>query len=158
MRPRDLSLVGLLAAIGTLSAHLIALPVAGARVFPVQHAINVIAGVLLGPGKGVMIAFAVGLLRNILGTGTLLAFPGGMVGAFFAGQTCRLLKRPWAAALGEVLGTGVFGAILAYPVARMVLGQPVMALTYVIPFSLSSGTGAVVGLLLLMALRGARVD
>ncbi|MGE5484736.1 MAG: energy coupling factor transporter S component ThiW [Ignavibacteriales bacterium] len=158
MKTRDLVLIGLLIGIGTLSAHVLAIPVAGARVFPVQHAINVIAGVLLGPGAGVTIAFTVGLLRNVLGTGTLLAFPGGMVGALLAGYAYRLAKKPWAAALGEVFGTGVLGAMLAYPFARMVLGHSVMALAYVVPFSLSSVTGAVIGLLLLVTLRSAGVS
>lgn len=153
MKVRDVVLMGLLAAIGTLSAHLVAIPVGGAKVFPVQHAINVIAGVFLGPGPGILVAFAVGLLRNILGTGTVLAFPGGMVGAFLAGYAYRVTQRAWSAAIGEVFGTGILGAIIAYPVAKLVLGKPVAALAYVIPFSLSSVAGAVLGLILVLALR-----
>ncbi|NPV70517.1 MAG: hypothetical protein HPY55_07740 [Firmicutes bacterium] len=38
------------------------------------------------------------------------------------------------------------------PVARVVLGKPVAALAYVIPFSLSSAVGAGLGLVLVVAL------
>ncbi len=157
MKVRDLVFMGLLTGVGTLSAHLIAIPVGGAKVFPVQHAINVIAGVFLGPGPGVLVAFAVGLLRNTLGTGTVLAFPGGMVGAFLAGCAYRATQRPWAALAGEVFGTGILGAIISYPVARMILGKPVAALAYVIPFSLSSAVGAVLGFIVVLTLRNAGV-
>lgn len=150
---RNLVLMGLLTAIGTLSAHLVAIPVAGARLFPVQHAINVVTAVLLGPGQAVLVAFAIGLLRNILGTGTILAFPGGIVGALVAGYGYRLTRKPWVASAGEVFGTGILGALIAYPVARWVLGKPVAAFAYVIPFGVSSIAGAVLGLILVLILR-----
>ncbi len=154
MKVRDLVLMGLLAAIGTLSAGVVAVPIAaGAKVFPVQHAINVIAAVFLGPGPGALVAFAIGLLRMMLGTGTPLAFPGGMVGAFVAGYAYRLTRRVWAAALGEVFGTGALGALLAYPVAKLVLGKQVAVFAYVIPFATASAVGAVFGLVLVAALQ-----
>lgn len=150
---RDLVLMGFLIAIGTLSAHLVSIPVGGARLFPVQHAINVAAAVFLGPGQGVLVAFSIGFLRNILGTGTVLAFPGGIVGAFLAGYSYRITQKPWVASAGEVFGTGVLGALIAYPLARWVLGQPVAAFAYVIPFGISSVTGAILGLILVLGLR-----
>ncbi len=157
MKARDLAFMGLLVAISTLSAHVAAIPVGGAKVFPVQHAVNVIAAVLLGPGRGAFVAFATALLRNILGTGTILAFPGGMVGAALAGSAYRATGRVWAAAVGEVFGTGIIGALISYPVARIVLAQPVAALAYIIPFTMSSAAGALLGTILVMALHNVGV-
>ena len=59
MNIRRLTFAGLLVAIGTLTAHLIYIPAGVSKCFPVQHAINVIAAVLLGPGPAVAIAFVI---------------------------------------------------------------------------------------------------
>jgi energy coupling factor transporter S component ThiW len=81
-----LTFAALLIAVGTLSAHIFYIPAGVAKCFPVQHAINVLAAVILGPACSVAIAFLISLLRNLLGFGSLLAFPGSMVGAFFGGS------------------------------------------------------------------------
>ncbi|NLZ39087.1 MAG: energy coupling factor transporter S component ThiW [Firmicutes bacterium] len=150
MKVRKLTGMALLVAVGTAGGVLsIPLPLLGAKVAPVQHAINVLAAVMYGPGPAVMIAFLIGLLRNLLATGTILAFPGGMIGAFIAGIAFRAYPKNSAAAVGEVFGTGVLGALAAFPLARFFLGRDVLALTYVVPFALSSFTGAVVGCVVL---------
>lgn len=64
-----------------------------AKVFPVQHGINLIMGVLFGPWSGIAVAFVISLIRNILGTGSLLAFPGSMVGVFLAGFLYQKLRN-----------------------------------------------------------------
>ncbi|MEW6049212.1 MAG: energy coupling factor transporter S component ThiW [Bacillota bacterium] len=150
---RELATAGTLAAIGTLTAHLFWIPTGVAKAFPVQHAINVLAGVLLGPVPAAMIAFAVGLLRNLLGTGTLLAFPGGMIGAFLAGSMYRLTGRVEWAVAGELFGTGIVGGLAAYPVVIWVMGHPAAPFFYVVPFLLSSGAGAAIAYGLLAALQ-----
>lgn len=76
MQTRKLTSAALLIAIGTLSAHLIYIPAGVSKCFPVQHAINVMGAVLLGPDYAVAIGFIIACLRNMLGTGSLLAFPG----------------------------------------------------------------------------------
>ena len=50
MKIHKLTLAALLVAIGTLSAHLIYIPAGISKCFPVQHAINVLGAVILGPG------------------------------------------------------------------------------------------------------------
>jgi energy coupling factor transporter S component ThiW len=152
MNLRRLAFMALLTAVATLLSPLISIPAAGAKAFPVQHAVNVICGVLLGPGPAVTVAFAVALLRNLLGTGTPLAFPGGMVGAFLAGHFYKMTGKTLAAGIGEVIGTGLIGATLAYPVAKVLLGKSVAAFTYVVPFSLSSLAGAVAGVVVVQPL------
>jgi len=148
MKAKKLTAMALLVALGT-AASMFHIPILGAKAFPVQHAINVLAAVFFGPGPAVLIAFLVGLLRNLLGMGTLLAFPGGMVGALVAGLIYRTWQRDFAAAIGEVFGTGVLGALLSVPLARMFLGQEATAFAYIIPFGLSSLAGAVIGLVVL---------
>ena len=72
MQTRKLTSAALLIAIGTLSAHLIYIPAGVSKCFPVQHAINVMGAVLLGPDYAVAIGFIIACLRNMLGTGSLL--------------------------------------------------------------------------------------
>lgn len=151
MPARKLTVTALFIALGT-AAGVFSVPLVGARLFPVQHAINVLAAVSVGPFYAVVTAFGVALLRNLLGTGTILAFPGGMLGALLAGLMFRLGKKEILAALGEVAGTGLLGGMAAFPLARFVLGQEVLAFTYVIPFMLSSMAGAVIGFILIRIL------
>lgn len=151
-RTRRLVLMGLFVGLGTITSHLFWFPAGVARAFPVQHAINVLAGILLGPGPAVVIAFTIGLLRNILGLGTLLAFPGGMIGAFLAGWLYRLSGKEFLALLGEVLGTGLVGSLLSVPIANLLLGKSATAFFFIIPFTISSFAGAILAYLLLKTL------
>ncbi|HHV56609.1 MAG TPA: energy coupling factor transporter S component ThiW [Firmicutes bacterium] len=144
--------MALLVALGTATARVAWFSVGVAKATPVQHAINVMAAVLLGPERAVVVAFLIGLLRNLLGVGSLLAFPGGMVGALLAGTLYRLTGRTWAAPVGELVGTGLLGALLAYPVAKYLLGASGAAFMFVFPFALSSGVGAIVGFAIVSAL------
>lgn len=100
MKIHKLTLTALLVAIGTLSAHLIYIPAGISKCFPVQHAINVLGAVILGPGYATAAAFVISCLRNMFGTGSLLAFPGSMIGACltdFAIAGSALSKRLWPA-------------------------------------------------------------
>lgn len=54
---------------------------------------------------------------------------------------------------GEVLGTGLAGALLAYPVATLLMGREVAVLFFVVPLPLTSLTGAAVAYLVLRVLR-----
>ena len=148
---QKITLVGLLIALGVVAAPF-SIPVGVARVFPVQHAINVIAGVLLGPWWAVVAAVITSVIRNMVGTGTLLAFPGSIFGAFAAGMFYQLTRRREGAAVGELLGTGLIGSLLAFPLARWILGAEVLAYTYIVPFALSSTAGVVLGIILLALL------
>lgn len=148
MNTRKLTTAALLVTVGVLSAHLISIPLGVSRVFPVQHAINVLAAVLFGPYYAVVVAFLTSLLRNILGTGSLLAFPGSIFGAYLAGVLFLLSKKPYFALGGEIFGTAVLGALAAYPIARYLLGAEVALFFYVGPFALSSVAGALIGYLL----------
>lgn len=56
----------------------------------------------LGPKEAVSVAFVISCLRNMAGTGSLLAFPGSMIGAFLAGLAYRRWHNTGAAMLGEI--------------------------------------------------------
>ncbi|GGD12172.1 energy coupling factor transporter S component ThiW [Pontibacillus salipaludis] len=144
-KTRMITTMAIFVAIGTLGAKMLWFPAGIAKAYPVQHVVNVMAAVTLGPLPVVAIAFMIGVLRVLLGLGTLLAFPGGMIGAFLAGILYKFSKRKGFAVVGEVLGTGVIGALFAVPYAQLFMGTSVGALAFLPPFFVSSVSGAFLG-------------
>jgi energy-coupling factor transport system ATP-binding protein len=137
----------ILVAIGVALSPFTSFPIGIAKINPTQHFVNVVAAVLLGPWWACGVAGIIALLRNALGTGTLLAFPGGMIGALLAGVFFRVTRNIYFAALGEVLGTGVLGALTsALIVAPALMGKSMALGALIIAFSSSSLLGAVLGL------------
>ena len=139
---RKAALSGLLIAIAVVFGTF-SIPIFGAKMSPVQHFINVVSAVVLGPGYAVGNAFIASLLRNILGTGSLLAFPGSMAGAFLSGLLFSKFRKLEMALAGEVIGTGILGALLAYPVAALLMGKESAVFVYVIPFLISCTGGTI---------------
>ena len=144
-----LALAGVLTALAIVGSFL-SFPVAGSKCAPVQHMVNIFAAVLLGPGWGVGIAFCASLLRNILGIGSLMAFPGSMIGALCCGLVYKKWKNFSLTCLAEALGTGILGGIAAYPVALFLMGAaPAGLFIYVIPFLISTVAGSILAFLLI---------
>lgn len=134
------------------------IPVGASKCFPIQHMVNVLAAVLLGPWWGVAIAFAASLIRNLMGTGSLMAFPGSMVGALCCGLMFKATKKYIPTYLAEVVGTGVLGGLLAFPVAALLMGNKEAALfTYVLPFLVSTAGGTIIAAILITALDKTKV-
>jgi energy coupling factor transporter S component ThiW len=134
------------------------IPVGASKCFPIQHMVNVLAAVLLGPWWGVAIAFAASLIRNLMGTGSLMAFPGSMVGALCCGLMFKVTKKYIPTYLAEVVGTGVLGGLLAFPVAALLMGNKEAALfTYVLPFLVSTAGGTIIAAILITALDKTKV-
>src|SRR5690625_6457887 len=104
-------------AIGTIGSQLLWFPAGIAKAYPVQHAINVIAAIMLGPGPAVAIAFMIGLLRNMLGIGSLLAFPGGMIGALLACYFYQPVREKGAAVLGAIIFSVIFASLLCVSIS-----------------------------------------
>lgn len=141
MNIRKVSLSGVLIALGVVCSTFY-IPIGASKCFPIQHAINVIAAVLLGPVYGISMAFCTSFLRILLGTGSFLAFPGSMVGALLCGLVYQKTKNLFATFLAEAIGTGIFGALLAFPVATLFMGKDAALYTFVLPFIISSSIGA----------------
>lgn len=148
---KKLVVAAMLAAIG-FSLSSFSFPIGASKCFPIQHLINVVSGVILGPAYSVLVAFCISVLRNLAGTGSLLAFPGSMVGAFLCGMLYQYTKKLPLAYVGEVVGTAVLGGMLCYPVATMVMGKEAALFTYVIPFGVSTVGGTCIAAVLLAAL------
>ena len=149
MQVKKLTSAALLIAIGTLSAHLIYIPAGVSKCFPVQHAINVLGAVLLGPDYAVAIAFVISCLRNMFGTGSLLAFPGSMIGALLAGLAYKQWRNLPAAMTGEIIGTGILGGLTAWLIASTLLGRKAVAWFFIPPFLVSTIGGSIIARLLL---------
>lgn len=149
MQTRKLTMAALLVALGTLSAHLISIPAGVSRCFPVQHAINVISAVVLGTDYAIIISFLIAALRNLFGTGSLLAFPGSMLGAALAGVAYSRLQRVGAAMAGEIIGTGLIGGLVAWVIAATFLGSKAAAWFFIPPFMVSTVGGSLIAFLLL---------
>lgn len=129
------------------------IPVGASKCFPVQHLVNVLAAVFLGPFYGVAMAFATSVIRVAMGTGSLLAFPGSMCGALLCGLVYRWTKNLPLTYLGEVFGTGIVGGLVAYPVAAFVMGKEAALFAYVFPFGISSLGGTILAVFLVAALK-----
>ncbi len=155
---RKTALAALFVALAVALSPYTSLPVGIAKVDPTQHFINVLSAVLLGPLWACGNAAAVGLLRLFLGTGTPLAFPGGMVGALLAGIAFRLTNSIYWAAAGEVFGTGVLGSLLsAYWIAPSFMGKTMSLLPLFASFIASTVAGSIIAVLVLALLKRAGV-
>ena len=149
---KKLAMAGVFTALAVVGSML-SVPVASSKCAPVQHMINILSAVFLGPGYSVGIAFVASLLRNILGLGSFLAFPGSMCGALIGGLCYKFSKKLPLAYIGELLGTGIIGALAAYPIAVYVMGKEAALFAYVLPFIISSAGGTVIAIFLVTALK-----
>ncbi|MCJ7691589.1 MAG: energy coupling factor transporter S component ThiW [Clostridiaceae bacterium] len=149
MHTKKITISSLLIAIGVITGSIIFIPVGVSKCFPVQHTINVIAAIILGPGYGVAIAFCISLLRNILGTGSLLAFPGSMIGVLLAAILYQKTRSKLYAVAGEIFGTGILGGLLAFPIANIIMGKKVGALFFITPFLISTIGGSLIAYFIL---------
>lgn len=145
MTTRKLAIMGLLASIAVVGSVFVSFPAGIARAYPIQHAVNVAAAVFLGPVPAIMIAFVTAVIRILTGTGSLLAFPGGMIGAALAGFLFQRTGKVWLAAFGEMIGTGIIASLFAVPYAAILMGSSVGALFFLPPFLVSSVSGAIIG-------------
>lgn len=130
-------------------------PAFGSNCAPVQHMVNILCAVLLGPWYGVASAFVASLLRNLLSLGTLMAFPGSMCGALLCGLVYAKTKKLLPTLISEVFGTGVIGGLLAYPVAVLLMGKSAADIAfyaYIVPFLISTVGGSIIAGLLIFAL------
>ena len=152
---KKLALAGMLCALCVVGS-VFSFPMFGSKCAPIQHMVNVTCAVLLGPGWGVGVAFVASLLRNLLGLGSLMAFPGSMFGALLCGLVYWKTKNIFATMVGEVFGTSILGGLCAYPVAIFLMGKnagDIAFYAYIVPFLISTAVGSIIAGVLVYSLQ-----
>ena len=153
-----LALAGVLCAVAVVGS-LLSFPVLGSKCAPVQHMVNILCAVVLGPWYGVGVAFVASLVRNILGIGSLMAFPGSMFGALLCGLAYRRTGNLLLTLAAEVFGTAILGGLSAYPVAIFLMGKEagsVAFYAYIVPFLISTAAGSILSGILVFSLQKAK--
>ena len=156
---KKLALASILVAVAVVGSML-SFPVFGSKCAPVQHIVNILCAVFLGPWYGVAVAFLASLLRNLFGLGSLLAFPGSMIGALLCGIAYQKTRNLPLTLAAEVFGTGILGGLCAYPSARLFMGQAAAGAAfyvYVVPFLISTAGGSIIAGLVIGALQSGGV-
>lgn len=156
---KKLAVAGIFCAVAVVGS-LFSFPVFASKCSPVQHMVNILCAVLLGPGYGLGAAFGAALIRNLLGLGSLLAFPGSMCGALVCGLVYSKTRNIFATLVGEVLGTALIGGLCAYPVVIFFMGQSAGSIAYyayILPFLISTAGGAVISGVLIYSLKKANI-
>lgn len=101
---------------------------------PMAHFINVTCAVLMGPWYALACALMIGILRMAFMGIPPLALTGAIFGAFLSGILYRISKGSILAAFaGEVIGTGIIGAIVSYPVMTFIWGRSDLTWFFYVP-------------------------
>ncbi len=152
---KKLALAGMFCALAVVGS-VFSFPIFGSKCAPVQHMVNILCAVLLGPYYGIGVAFVASLLRNLLGLGSLMAFPGSMFGALLCGLAYHKTRQLLPTLAAEVFGTSILGGLCAYPVAILLMGKSagdIAFYAYIVPFLVSTAGGAVIAGVLLFSLQ-----
>ncbi|MBR3866491.1 MAG: energy coupling factor transporter S component ThiW [Butyricicoccus sp.] len=124
---------------------------------PFQHFVDVIAAVFLGPWWACLSAFLCGVMRMMSGR-TIQAVTGAVFGPILGGLLWRKTKNFYLVCVGEIVGTGLLGALASYPLMKLFYGLDVQNPLYYIPFYTPSAVvGGIMGVLVLVLLRRANV-
>lgn len=101
---------------------------------PMAHLINITCSVLLGPWYSLLCATLIGVIRmSVMGIPPI-ALTGAVFGAFLSGFLYRLSKgKIIFAVIGEIIGTGVIGAIASYPVMSYFWGKEGLTWLFYVP-------------------------
>lgn len=142
-----LSVMALLIAIGVVISPLLRIE----GMCPMAHLINITAAVLLGPVDAFLVALLIGIIRMCVMGIPPLALTGAVFGALLSGTLYKVTKgKIWAAVLGEIVGTGIIGAIVSYPVMTYICGREGLGWFFYVP-SFTCGTligGSIAAILL----------
>ena len=122
---------------------------------PMSSVMNVIGVALMGPWYGTAMALICGLLRMLLLGVPPLALTGAVFGAFLAGVGYKYSKSIYGAMLGEIIGTGLIGSLLSYPVMVWFTGsvQEMYWFIYTPRFFGGAISGSLIGFLVYQKLK-----
>jgi energy coupling factor transporter S component ThiW len=140
---KKIAFVGLFIALEVLLSGT-SIPVGATKVMPLQHTLNAVAGILLGPWYAAVAAFFTAIIRISLGTGTIFAFPGGVFGGLVVGYVYKYFKKDYAA-FAEPVGTALIGGTLSALLFAPAIGAKGSVFFYIYLFALSSVPGSITG-------------
>lgn len=121
---------------------------------PMAHLINITCSVFLGPWYSLLCATMIGIIRMLFMAIPPLALTGAVFGAFLSGLLYRVSGgKILFAVLGEVIGTGIIGAVASYPVMTYLVGRTGLTWMFYVP-SFIGGTliGGTIAFIFLKAL------
>jgi energy coupling factor transporter S component ThiW len=101
---------------------------------PMAHFINIVCSVFLGPWYSLLCATLIGIIRMATMGIPPLALTGAVFGALASGLLYRISKgRIVFAVLGEIIGTGIVGAIISYPVMTLLWNYENLTVFFYVP-------------------------
>lgn len=123
---------------------------------PFQHFVDVIASVFLGPWWACLSAFLCGAMRMMSGR-TIQAVTGAVFGPILGGLLWRKTRNIYLVCVGEIIGTGLLGALASYPLMKWFYGLDVQNPLCYIPFYTPSAVvGGLMGVMVLVILKRAK--
>lgn len=153
MKTKKLTITALLIAFNVVFSSFIIIPLGPVKAAPVQHFVNVLCAVFVGPWYGLAQALISSLIRITFGTGSAFAFPGSMIGVFLASLFYMYRKHIFMAAVGEVIGTGIIGSLMCIPLSWILGLQHFFIKPLMLVFLVSSFLGAAISYILLILLK-----
>lgn len=126
---------------------------------PTAHFVNIVCSVFMGPWYSLANAILTAFIRMTFLSIPPLAVTGQVFGAVLSGILYRKTKGSIiAAVIGEIIGTGIIGAIISAPVMTLFLGNKNVALFYYIPsFFIATLLGGSVAFIFLKTLQGSNM-
>lgn len=126
---------------------------------PMQHLVNVVCAVFLGPWYSLLCAVLIGIIRMIFMGIPPLALTGAIFGAFLSGVLYRASKgKIIFAVIGEIIGTGIIGSVVSYPVMAFLMGKSGLTLFYYTPMFIGATImGGTIAYIFLKALSATKV-
>ena len=101
---------------------------------PMAHLINIVCSVLMGPWYSLLCATLIGIIRMMTMAIPPIALTGAVFGAFLSGVFYRMSRgKIICAVLGEIIGTGIIGAIASYPVMTLLWGKEGLSWLFYVP-------------------------
>ena len=120
---------------------------------PFQHMVNVLAAAFLGSWYACLAAFICGVMRMMSGR-TIQAIVGAIFGPIIGGFLYKKTKNLYLIAVGEIIGTGIVGAIAVYPLMCLFYNLEEVSWYYYVPFYTPSAiVGAAMGIVILLILK-----
>lgn len=121
---------------------------------PTAHLMNITVAAFMGPWYALLVACLTGIIRMLIMNIPPLALTGAIFGAMLSGLLYRGSHgKILAGVVGEVIGTGIIGAIISYPVMTLLWGRNNLTWFFYVPsFFLATLMGGTAAFVLLKAL------